>query len=160
MKFYKHNFEVSCPEWFNKGNVNNSLFHIGLSYGHANGYERRFEFNFFHLSKWNFYSEKFIHNGHARYAFSCGLFSFFFDWTNKKSIVLLTARKISYTLIYMKQIVLIKLIVDDNNDNAAEIARANMFQSAVDLGYNVLHSETRLLDRQEIKDAKAACLWD
>ncbi len=60
----------------------------------------------------------------------------------------------------MKQIVLIKLIVDDHDDNAAEIARANMFQSAVDLGYNVLHSETRLLDRDEIKDAKSACLWD
>lgn len=87
MQIYNKNFELECPAWFNKGNSNNVLFHIGFSYGTANGYDKRFDFNFIHLCRWHFYSEKSVHNGHARYAFGCGLISFFFDWTDKKSIV-------------------------------------------------------------------------
>ncbi len=60
----------------------------------------------------------------------------------------------------MKKAVTITLIVDEHNDEAAETARANLFQSAQDLGYSVLHSESRLLTKEEIKDAKTACLWD
>ncbi len=60
----------------------------------------------------------------------------------------------------MKQIVVIKLIVDEFEDNAGEIARANLFQASSDMGYDVLSSESRNATKQEISDAKAAALWD
>ena len=82
----KNNVELEIPSYFNKGNINNCLIYFSLSYGVANGYEKRFEINIF---SWNrkFYFGKDTHNGHGRFSFDCRLFSFFFDYNDKKSII-------------------------------------------------------------------------
>ena len=86
MQIYRHNFELQIPAYYDKGNSNNALFHLGFGYGTANGYERRFEFN---LLPWNQESHREVskHNGHARFCMGFRLVRVFFDWTDKGSIV-------------------------------------------------------------------------
>lgn len=92
MGFYKvfrvanERIEVECPALFGWGNCNTCLLSFEFTYGTANGYEKRFAFTF--LSPFGFhlpFVDKF--NGHARFSFGCGLFTIFFDWLDKKSIL-------------------------------------------------------------------------
>lgn len=87
--FGKKRVEVECLALLGWKNHNTCLFRIEFPYGVANGYEKRFSLALinplgFHL----LFVDKY--NGHARFSFGCGLFTIFFDWLDKKSILVNT----------------------------------------------------------------------
>ena len=90
MKLYKRfketeRLEFILWDWFQWGNSNNALIHFFFTYGHSNGYTNEFTLNI--LCPWNWGWGKSVHNGHNRIHFACGLFSVYFDYLDKKSII-------------------------------------------------------------------------
>ena len=76
---------IYAPDWFGWRNVNSCLMSFILAKGRCNGYSREFSFELFCPFRWGMY--KSVHNGHGRFVFSVGLFSFGFDFNDKKSII-------------------------------------------------------------------------
>ena len=89
MHFYKtfktERMELLFWDWYNWANPNNALIHFMFTYGCSNGYTNEFVFNI--LCPWDWGFGKSVHNGHVRRYFACGLFSLYFDYLDKKSIM-------------------------------------------------------------------------
>lgn len=78
--------ELNVFDWHRNENQNNCFISFRMEYGTANGYTKLFNLTFLHPR--GFWKPEITkHNGHARFAIGLGIFTLFFDWLDKESII-------------------------------------------------------------------------